>query len=99
MNSESPYAGIIAWVSVIIINIIVFSIISRPKKWSDEKMSKIILSALVSTTIIHAIIMMIESPGEVIMWIIISFPFIGVISAGSLVMLKFLANSFFKNQE
>ena len=95
MNFDSQYAGLIVWGSVIIINIIVFSIVSRPNKWAEVKMSKITLSALISTSIIHIIIMILESPGEVVMWIIISFPLMGVISAGSLVMLKYLANSFF----
>lgn len=97
INFDSQYAGIIAWGSVIIINIIVFSFISRPNKWANEEMSKIILSALVSTSIIHVIIMMIESPGEVLMWIVISFPLMGMISAGSLVMLRFLAKSFYRH--
>ncbi len=99
MIPDSSYAGIIVWSIIIVINIIVFSIISRPKKWPDENFKKILLSAVLSTTIAHAILAIVESVGAVLMWIIVSFPLVGFINVVILVILKFTATALFAKKK
>ncbi|MBN2789689.1 MAG: hypothetical protein JXR69_05840 [Candidatus Delongbacteria bacterium] len=90
MDTGSTYFGVLVWGIITILNMIVFSIVSHPRNWAQEKPHKMIYSAVITTIIIH-VIALFDSPAEVFMWMLISFPFVGGISFMILLMLKSFA--------
>ena len=82
--------GIIIWGGITILNIIVFSIIARPKTWPQTKINKILLAAFISDIIVHIVALMSGDPWEMLAWSIISFPFVGILSLLIILITKYL---------
>jgi len=80
MNPESPEAAYIAWGGVLLINVFVLAYMFSFKGLAEAKSNKIIKAAAISTGVLHVILITIEGVSEIIMWIIVSFPFVFVVS-------------------
>lgn len=72
--------GVIVWGSVVVINLVVLLILQFARKSRYVPVKDIFLAALISDVIVHLIVAFISNIGEMIMWAMISFPLVGVVS-------------------
>lgn len=88
--------GGIALGALTLISFIVLFIVSRPKQFSDFTFNKILLSGLLTSALIHVFMILTgnsSEKSELLMWMLISFPFVGGVSVTILLILKSLATS------
>lgn len=93
--------GIIVWGSIILINVIIFLIICRPRNWADVKLLKILLAAFISDILVHIILVAkeYECKEEYLMWLPISFPIVLAMGALSIIVVKTLYISIIKRNK
>ena len=72
--------GVIVWGSIVIINLVILLVLQLIRKSRVVPTMDVFLAALISDVLVHFLVALTSNFGEMIMWTIISFPIVAVVS-------------------